>query len=88
MESYELSKYIYIATQDTVQPDGICYVQWEDLVKLIVQFNVPLGTLCHPQTIPPGGMFYTICSEMYHEVLSLLLQTVHINCMLCTVWLE
>ena len=27
---------------------------------LYVQFNVPLGTLCHPQTIPPGGMLCTI----------------------------
>ena len=29
---YNLSK--YIATQDTAMPDGICCVQWEDLLKL------------------------------------------------------
>ena len=52
----------------------------------------------HPQTILPGahGMLcttrilkavYHICSEMYHEVISLL-QTVHTNGMLCTALLE
>ena len=52
------------------------------LALLVAQFNVLLGTLCHPQTIPPSGMLCTIiCSEMYHEVLSLL-QTGHINGML------
>ena len=62
----------------------VCCVQWEDLVKLSVQFNVPLGTLCHPLTNPPGGMLCTISvvKLMYHEVLSFL-QAVHINAFPC-----
>ena len=63
--------------------------------------NFCRGSGCHhPQTILPVGMLcttytqilkvvytYHICIEMYHEVLSLL-QTAHINGMLCTAWLE
>ena len=53
----------------------VCCVQWEDLLKLsmlCVQLNVPLGTLCHPQTIPPGGMLCTISVvKCTYKVLSL-----------------
>ena len=65
----------------------VCRVQWKDLFKLsmlFVQFNVPLGTLCHPQAILPGGMLCTISVvKCTMKGLASLLQTVPI--MVCCV---
>ena len=47
-----------------------------------------IGMLCTMYTqILKVVYTYHSCVEMYHEVLSLI-QTVHINGMLCTAWLE